>query len=77
MNKSFKYEYSDIDWCYNMEHFDRWCKGQTGFPIGSSRKRHMDVYALCYEAGLTHHQKQSMRPCVNSSIWDTCTTGVG
>ena len=36
MNKGFKYEYTELNWEYNMEHFDRWCKGQTGYPIGES-----------------------------------------
>lgn len=39
MNKSFKYEYSDIEWEYNPEHFDRWCKGMTGFPIVDAAMR--------------------------------------
>ena len=34
MNKPFKHEYTKIEWEYNDEHFDAWCKGQTGFPIG-------------------------------------------
>lgn len=36
MHKPFKYEYTDIEWEYNLEHFDKWCKGQTGFPFGES-----------------------------------------
>ena len=39
MNKSFKYEYSDIEWEYNLDHFDRWCKGMTGFPIVDAAMR--------------------------------------
>ena len=39
MNKSFKYEYSDIEWEYNDEQFERWCKGQTGFPIVDAAMR--------------------------------------
>jgi len=35
MNKPFKYEYSDIEWEYNEDHFDKWCQGMTGFPIGT------------------------------------------
>lgn len=34
MNKAFKPEYTDIEWEYNMEEFERWAKGNTGFPIG-------------------------------------------
>ncbi|KAL9082051.1 MAG: hypothetical protein Q9159_006763 [Coniocarpon cinnabarinum] len=33
MNKSFKYEYSDIEWEYDLDLFDKWCKGSTGYPI--------------------------------------------
>lgn len=39
MNKSFKYEYSSIGWSYNMEHFQKWTEGMTGFPIGSFLKQ--------------------------------------
>ena len=34
MFKPFKYEYTNVQWEYDDEAFDRWCKGQTGFPIG-------------------------------------------
>lgn len=36
MNKPFKYETSDIEWEYDLEQFDKWCKGQTGFPFSES-----------------------------------------
>ena len=39
MNKSFKYEYSDIEWEYNLDHFNKWTKGQTGFPIVDAAMR--------------------------------------
>lgn len=39
MGKAFKYEYSDIEWEYNDEHFRRWCDGQTGFPIVDAAMR--------------------------------------
>lgn len=39
MNKPFKYEYSDIEWEYNLDQFDRWCKGLTGFPIVDAAMR--------------------------------------
>ena len=39
MNKAFKYEYTDIEWEYNLDHFDHWCKGQTGFPIVDAAMR--------------------------------------
>ena len=36
MNKPFKYEYTNIEWEYNDELFDKWCKGRTGFPFGKA-----------------------------------------
>lgn len=36
MHKPFKYEYTNIEWEYDDEAFERWCKGKTGFPIGTS-----------------------------------------
>ncbi|KAI9697141.1 MAG: hypothetical protein M1820_007876 [Bogoriella megaspora] len=39
MNKSFKYEYTDIEWEYNDEHFKAWCEGRTGFPIVDAAMR--------------------------------------
>lgn len=39
MSKPFKYEYTNVEWEYNDEHFDRWTKGQTGFPIVDAAMR--------------------------------------
>lgn len=39
MFKPFKYEYTNVQWEYNDEHFDRWCKGATGFPIVDAAMR--------------------------------------
>jgi deoxyribodipyrimidine photo-lyase len=36
MFKPFKYEYTNVRWEYDDQAFERWCKGQTGFPIGMS-----------------------------------------
>ncbi|KAF1825237.1 deoxyribodipyrimidine photo-lyase-like protein [Dissoconium aciculare CBS 342.82] len=41
MHKPFKYEYSDIKWDYNEEHFQRWCNGQTGFPVVDAAMRQL------------------------------------
>lgn len=41
MNKPFKYEYTHIEWEYNDDHFDKWCKGQTGFPVVDAAMRQM------------------------------------
>ena len=32
-NKSFKEEYDDIKWSYNKKDFEKWTKGETGYPI--------------------------------------------
>ena len=41
-NKPFKYEYTDIEWEYNDDHFDKWCKGETGFPIVDAAMRQLN-----------------------------------
>ncbi|TKA69485.1 hypothetical protein B0A49_10073 [Cryomyces minteri] len=41
MHKPFKYEYANIEWEYNDEHFERWCKGQTGYPIVDAGMRQL------------------------------------
>jgi deoxyribodipyrimidine photo-lyase len=37
MHKPFKYEYTNVEWEYDDELFERWCKGNTGYPIGKHR----------------------------------------
>ena len=39
MNKPFKPEYSNIEWEYDMDQFQRWKEGQTGFPIVDAAMR--------------------------------------
>lgn len=34
MFKPFKFEYTNVEWDWDDDKFDRWSKGQTGFPIG-------------------------------------------
>ena len=41
MHKPFKYEYTNIEWEYNDEHFKRWCEGRTGFPIVDAAMRQL------------------------------------
>lgn len=41
MHKPFKYEYSDIEWEYNAEHFQAWCEGRTGYPIVDAAMRQL------------------------------------
>ncbi|KAK4503763.1 hypothetical protein PRZ48_004678 [Zasmidium cellare] len=50
MFKPFKYEYSDIEWEYNDEHFQRWCDGKTGFPIVDAAMRQ------CLYMGYIHNR---------------------
>ncbi|KAF2163720.1 hypothetical protein M409DRAFT_25906 [Zasmidium cellare ATCC 36951] len=50
MFKPFKYEYSDIEWEYNDEHFQRWCEGKTGFPIVDAAMRQ------CLYMGYIHNR---------------------
>ena len=42
MSKPWKFEYSDIEWEYNEEHFERWCEGKTGFPIVDAAMRQLN-----------------------------------
>ncbi|KAF2454691.1 CDP photolyase [Lineolata rhizophorae] len=42
MYKPFKYEYTNIEWEYNNDHFDAWCKGKTGFPIVDAAMRQLN-----------------------------------
>lgn len=41
MSKPFKYEYSNIRWEYNDDHFAAWCQGRTGYPIVDAAMRQM------------------------------------
>jgi deoxyribodipyrimidine photo-lyase len=41
MSKAFKYEYSDVEWEYNDEHFKAWCEGRTGYPIVDAAMRQL------------------------------------
>ena len=43
MNKPFKHQFADLEWEYNMDHFDQWRAGRTGFPIGQSRPLDMPL----------------------------------
>ncbi|MCJ1451908.1 hypothetical protein MMC28_002248 [Mycoblastus sanguinarius] len=42
MNKPFKPEYTDIKWEYNNELFEKWCKGQTGYPFIDAAMRQLN-----------------------------------
>lgn len=43
LNKPFKENYSKIKWSNNKTHFDKWCKGETGFPIIDAAMRQMNT----------------------------------
>jgi deoxyribodipyrimidine photo-lyase len=48
MSKPFKYEYTNIKWEYNDEHFKRWSEGMTGFPIVDAAVRQMNQTAYMH-----------------------------
>ena len=41
VNESFKPKYDRIEWRNNPEDFDKWCKGQTGYPIVDAGMREL------------------------------------
>jgi deoxyribodipyrimidine photo-lyase len=42
VNKSFKEKYERINWRNNMEEFDAWCNGMTGYPIVDAGMRELN-----------------------------------
>ena len=42
MNKSFKPEYTNIQWEYNNELFHKWCTGMTGYPFIDAGMRQLN-----------------------------------
>lgn len=50
MFKPFKYEYSDIEWEYSDEKFQKWTEGMTGFPIVDAAMRQ------CKEMAYIHNR---------------------
>lgn len=42
-NKSFKEDYDNIKWSYDKKIFDKWCKGETGYPIIDSAMRQLNT----------------------------------
>lgn len=42
MNKSFKPEYTNIKWEYNLEQFEAWCAGETGYPLVDAAMRQLN-----------------------------------
>ena len=41
-NEAFNEKYNDIDWKINDDHFEKWCRGETGFPIVDAGMRQMN-----------------------------------
>lgn len=39
MNKPFKFEYTNVEWEYNDDHFRAWTEGRTGYPIVDAAMR--------------------------------------
>ena len=48
--KSFKKEYDVIQWRNNEQEFDKWCKGQTGYPIVDAGMREL------FHTGFMHNR---------------------
>lgn len=42
MNKPFKPEYTNIEWEYNDDLFEKWTKGQTGYPFVDAAMRQLN-----------------------------------
>ncbi|KAL8825659.1 MAG: hypothetical protein Q9191_004274 [Dirinaria sp. TL-2023a] len=42
MNKSFKPEYTNIQWEYDMDLFHAWCEGHTGYPFIDAAMRQLN-----------------------------------
>lgn len=49
-HKAFKPEYDNIKWQNNEEEFEKWCKGQTGYPIVDAGMRQLN------ETGYMHNR---------------------
>lgn len=50
VNESFKKKYDKIQWRNNEAEFDKWCKGETGYPIVDAGMRQLN------ETGLMHNR---------------------
>lgn len=42
-NKSLKPEYDKLKWSYNKNHFQKWCDGETGFPVVDAAMRQLNT----------------------------------
>jgi len=50
VNKSFKEQYDNIHWRNNEQEFEKWCKGETGYPIVDAGMRQLN------ETGYMHNR---------------------
>lgn len=50
MFKPFNLDMDDIKWEYNIDHFERWCEGKTGYPIVDAAMRQVK------ETGFMHNR---------------------
>jgi deoxyribodipyrimidine photo-lyase len=48
MHKPFKYEYANVQWEYNDEHFEAWTQGRTGYPIVDAAMRQLNHSAYMH-----------------------------
>ncbi|MBK9333785.1 MAG: deoxyribodipyrimidine photo-lyase [Ignavibacteria bacterium] len=42
ISESFRKEYDDLNWSYDDIHFEKWCKGMTGYPIVDAGMRQLN-----------------------------------
>ena len=50
VKKSFKEEYDNIDWINNEFEFERWCNGETGYPLIDAGMKQLN------ETGFMHNR---------------------
>ena len=51
VGNSFKEKYDNIIWDNNEEYFDKWCRGQTGFPIVDACMRELNETGYMHNRG--------------------------
>ena len=48
VNNNFKRKYDNISWINDAELFDKWCKGNTGYPIVDAGMRQLNNLSLIH-----------------------------
>ena len=51
VGNSFKENYDKIVWVNNKSHFDKWCKGETGFPIVDACMKQLNTTGYMHNRG--------------------------